>query len=90
MINSIKAVGNAIADTISTNRISEVFQSIIKSLSMPEKTKSLLCDLARVTPMDPPSKPGGGFMTICDLYPDLSSQEIDFLMSQYQGNMERG
>lgn len=90
MINSFKMFGAAIVETASINRISEAFQSVIKSLAMSEKTKSLLGNLAAVTPTEPPVKPGGGEMTICELYPDLTSQEIEFLVNRYTGKMKSG
>jgi hypothetical protein len=90
MINTLNLFGAAVVERVSTNQFLETFRSIVKSLAMSEKTKAMLGDLAAVTPTEPPAKPGGGEMTICEMYPDLASQEIDFLMTKYTGNMKRG
>jgi hypothetical protein len=90
MINTLNLFGAAVVERVSTNQFLETFRSIVKSLAMPEKTKAMIGDLAAVTPTEPPTKPGGGEMSICEMYPDLASQEIDFLMTKYTGNMKRG
>lgn len=49
---------------------------------------SILDILISNIPLYPPLCPGGD-VTISEMYPDLTEEELDYVMSKYQGEMER-
>jgi hypothetical protein len=73
-----------------TNQIIETFESIMKSFEMSKVTMELLDTLAAGIPVNPPLNSGGEAMTICEMYPDLTKTEVDYLMTKYHGNMKKG
>lgn len=58
-----------------------------KQKALKEIEKELLDDLVASIPMYPPLKPGGD-VTISEMYPDLTKEELDYVMSKYKGYMK--
>lgn len=48
-----------------------------------------LSDLAASLPLFPPLKPGGE-VTVREMCSNLTEEELDYVMSKYTGEMERG
>jgi hypothetical protein len=71
-------------------QVVETFGEIGKVFEMSKSTMELLDSLAAGIPLNPPLKAGGEAMTICEMYPDLTKTELDYVVAQYQGSMKRG
>lgn len=56
---------------------------------MDEIDKQSLNIVANSLPLYPPLKPGGD-VTISEMLPELSAEELDYVMQKYKGTMERG
>lgn len=54
-----------------------------------EWQKDLLKIVAGNLPQYPPLKPGGD-ITIREMLPKLTEEELDYVVSQYTGTMEKG
>ena len=55
----------------------------------PDLYKETLDYIARTLPDSPPLKPGGD-LTVREWRPELTEEELDYVMSKYSGTMERG
>lgn len=56
-----------------------------------EKNKlEILEDLARNLPLNEPYAPEGVVTTVRSMCPDLTEEELDYVMSKYTGNIEKG
>jgi len=55
----------------------------------PDLYKENLDYIAKTLPEFPPLKPGGD-ITVREWRPDLTEEELDYVMSKYTGTMERG
>jgi hypothetical protein len=53
-----------------------------------EIEKQMLLDIAKELPKYPPLKLGGD-VTVKELYPQLSDEEIEFVMNNYTGEMKK-
>lgn len=49
-----------------------------------------LAELARNLPPNEPYAPEGVVTTVRSMCPELTEEELDYVMSHYTGNMERG
>jgi hypothetical protein len=49
----------------------------------------LLDFVAENIPLYPPSIQDGDDVTVSDLYPALTEQELDYVMAKYKGSMKR-
>ena len=50
----------------------------------------LLDDIAANLPEYEPYPSGGSSVTVKDMYPNLTTEQLDYVMSKYTGSMERG
>lgn len=57
-------------------------------MKLTELEKEMLDIMITNIPVHPPLKPGGE-VTIKELYPDLSNEELDYVMEHYTGEMIR-
>ncbi len=53
-----------------------------------ELTKNDLEEMANNLPKYPPLKPEGD-VSVKEMYPDLTDEELDYLFSQYKGTMRK-
>jgi hypothetical protein len=51
--------------------------------------KPILDEVAAGLPLDPPLKPDGD-TTIREMLPDLTPEELDYVVSKYTGTMVKG
>lgn len=54
-----------------------------------EIDETYLLMVAKNLPSSPPLKPGGD-VTVRDMHPYLTEEQLDFVMAHYEGGMERG
>lgn len=52
--------------------------------------KQILDGLVSQIPDHEPYAPEGVHTTVRDLFPNLTEEELDYVMSKYKGNIERG
>ena len=52
-------------------------------------TMIILDEISNNLPGYPPLRPGGD-VTIKEMYPDLTEEELKYVVSKYTGTMERG
>lgn len=64
-------------------------KTIVEEL-LEESKWEILDDLARNLPENEPYAPEGVVTTVRSMCPELTEEELDYVMSKYTGNMERG
>ena len=52
--------------------------------------EQILDDLVSQIPEHEPYAPEGEHTTLRDLFPNLTEEELDYVMSKYTGNIEKG
>jgi hypothetical protein len=57
-------------------------------MGIEDLSKDDLKEMANNLPLYPPLKPGGD-VSIKEMYPDLTDEELDYLFSQYKGTMRK-